>query len=77
MKPIRPAIILSMLYIFLYAVLAGIESTWDFALLMFTFSPVVMIWLVVNVLRKGEAPHRKQEDGYYYQDSNIKDRNPL
>jgi len=35
---------------------------------LFTFSPFLMIYMVIKVLKDGEAPDLAFEDGYWYED---------
>lgn len=77
MKPIRWHLTISTLFVVIYMFVVGIDPFWKVAFTMFLLFPVVLIWLVLGVLRKGEPSKRTLEDGFYYDDSDLKEKDPL
>ena len=58
-------------YLFIYCFLLSFNLNIPLALLLFSFSPVVIIWMVVRILKDG-TPSEKTFDEYFYEDVNEK-----
>ena len=67
-KDILAAIVVT-LYLLIYCQLLWFEKTQVLALIMLTFSPVMIIWMVYMVIRHGTYNGRSlDKDHYGYQD---------
>lgn len=77
MKPIRWHLTISTLFVIFYMFVVGIDPMWKIAFVMFLVFPIILIWLVLGVLKKGEPSERTLEDGFYYDDSDIQEKDPL
>jgi len=62
-----PAIVIATVYLLTYTILLNIQETYRFASLMLMFSPFLIIWMVLRVLRHGTASKRTF-DKYFYDD---------
>lgn len=72
MKKLRIPIALASLYLLIYAISPDVGLSEKLTITMFTFSPFVVIGLVIWILKKGEPSDRKWSEGYFYEDSNIR-----
>jgi hypothetical protein len=63
-------------YLFIYCVLSQIEAAFQYTLLMFLFSPVLVIWMVYTVLKHGvyNGPSLGNKE-FGYQDRNPDESN--
>jgi hypothetical protein len=57
-------------YLVLYVLFLLSEETFRLAMLMFSLSPFVLIWMIVRVLKHG-TPGTKTFDRYFYDDENY------
>lgn len=62
---------LTTLYLLVYTIVTVNAWAPDTSLLMFLFSPVLVLWLVYTVLKYGEPSGRTFEE-YFYDDVNIR-----
>jgi hypothetical protein len=76
MKNVKFAVYFSTAYLFVFALLPLFQGTIPLMFLLFSFSPLVVIWLVFCVLVYGEAPQEKFSDGYWYSDIPYPVANP-
>lgn len=56
------------LVLVLYAIIAYTELSYRLVFLLFTLSPVLILWMVYAVLKSPDEPTRTFED-YFYMDS--------
>ena len=59
------------LYLLVYAVIASFTNQFQVALIMFVFSPLLIVWMVYTVLRYGK-PSGKRFDEHFYEDFEYK-----
>ena len=60
---------LATFYLFIYWELLQFENTRDYAIVMFLFSPLVILWMVFTVLKNGKYNGPELEDEEFgYQD---------
>ncbi|TAF68117.1 MAG: hypothetical protein EAZ55_00785 [Cytophagales bacterium] len=52
----------------IYVFSVHIFSWVNLALLMFSLSPIVLVWLAVRILKDGEASTKTFSDGFWYDD---------
>ena len=71
MKPIRPIIIFASLYLLFYTISPYIGVPDDAIILMFTLSPLLVIWMVIGVLKYGEPSTKTWEEGHWYEDKDV------
>ena len=63
-------ILVATLYLIVYIIFLYGESTLRIAFFMFAFSPVVIVWMVVSVLKRGKPGNRRFEN-YFYEDTEF------
>lgn len=68
MKGIRIPIIVTSLYLLIYTLTPHLQVSYKIIITMFLFSPFLMIWMVLNILIKGEPSQKKFSDGHWYED---------
>ena len=66
-------ITIASLYLLLYVILLCSGFGLRYALLMFSLSPLIIIWMVVRIL-KSPATSSKTFDEYFYEDIDLKKR---
>jgi len=66
-----PIILAATFYLVCYVFFLASNATLHIAVLMFSLSPLVIIWMVVNVLKQ-ENKNRKTFDEYFYEDVDEK-----
>ena len=54
-------------YLLLYLVLLSFDPAFRLAFLMLLFSPVMLVWMVISILRNGK-PSRYHFDDRWYED---------
>jgi hypothetical protein len=62
-----PAVIIGSAYLLIYLILLNIPQVQDYAVLMFSLSPFLLIAMVLYVLKYGKPSH-KTFDRYFYDD---------
>lgn len=67
------AVYVTSLVLVLYALVAYSEFSYRFVFLIFTISPVLILWMVYTVLKSPDEPTRTFDD-YFYMDS---DKRPM
>ena len=72
--PLFPVSLVS-IYLLVYATLALFGQHPNWVLLMFLFSPALVIWMVYSVLRNGK-PSGKTFDEHFYEDRDLR-RSPV
>jgi hypothetical protein len=60
-----PAVIFGTLYLLIYIILLNINPEYHLAWLMLMFSPFLLIWMVLRVLRHGTASKRTFDTHFY------------
>lgn len=67
------AVLISTIYLLIFTFLTqmGNDSLVSLIFLMFVFSPVVVVWMVMRIL-KDERPAQRTFDEYWYCDSDLK-----
>ncbi len=71
MKNLRIPVILATIYVLVYSISPDLGFPVELIVLMFTFSPIVVIWLAIYILRHGKESEKKWDDGHWYDDFNI------
>ena len=71
MKKDTFAVYVTSLVLVLYAVVAYSELSYQFVFLVFTLSPVFILWMVYSVLKSPDEPTRTFDE-YFYMDRDIK-----
>jgi hypothetical protein len=70
MEKIKTPIFLTTLYVFIYLMVCELDSTAQWAIMLFSLSPLPVIWMVYRVLRDGTpSPHTFKEK--FYDDHNY------
>lgn len=72
MQHIKTPVYALTVYLLIYAVSYQIGLPYPVTALMFAFSPVLIIWLVISVLKKGVPSGRTFEEGYFYDDVELR-----
>jgi hypothetical protein len=65
-----PAAILGTLYLAIYVFLLNSEATLPYAFIMFSFSPLIIIAMVLYILKYGK-PSQRTFDNYFYDDVDL------
>jgi hypothetical protein len=66
MKPVLPIIIFSTLYLLVYTVMSNFQSIPHQVIVgMFVFSPFLVIYMAVKILRDGEPTELTFEESFY------------
>ena len=66
MKPVTPIIIFSTLYLLVYTIMSNFQSVpHQLIVAMFTFSPFLVIYMAVKILRDGEPTELTFEESFY------------
>jgi hypothetical protein len=60
-----PAVIFGTLYLLIYIILLNINPEYHLAWIMLMFSPFLLIWMVLRVLRHGTASSRTFDRHFY------------
>lgn len=58
-------------YLLVYAAMATFGDSYDLAMLMFIFSPFLVIWMVYNVLKYGKHSGKTFNE-YFYEDNEYR-----
>jgi len=67
MKHIETPVILATGYMIIYNLLPFWGYSDDLIIALFIFSPFVLVWLAITILKKGE-PSNKEWDEFFYED---------
>lgn len=70
MKNIQIPILLTTFYLVLYVACLELLGAGSISLILFGFSPVILIWMVIRVLKDG-VPSGKKFDDHFYDDHNY------
>lgn len=65
MEKIKKPIALTTIYLFVYAFTCHFSSTTQIAILLFSLSPLPIIWMVLRVLKDGEASKLEFTERFY------------
>jgi hypothetical protein len=68
MQKLKFPLLFSTIYVLFFSLTPHSTILLKVFFLLFAFSPLVMIWLVVRVLKDGVAPKQKFSDGHWYSD---------
>lgn len=69
MEKISNIIIFTTAYLLFYTVGAELGVLPEVVIIsLFSFSPILVIYMAVKILKDGEAPELSFEDGYWYED---------
>ena len=69
MKPIATTVGLVTLYVFFYAITPHIAAIPDrVTIAMGLFSPILLLYMVFVILKKGQPSGRTFDEGYWYDD---------
>ena len=71
MKNIKIPVFVTTLYLFVYAIISQVPETYRLTLLLFSISPLPVLWMVYRVLRFGK-PSDKTFSDFFYEDVNIR-----
>lgn len=71
MKKDTFAVYVTTLVLIVYAVIAYTELSYRLVFLLFTISPVLILWMVYSVLKSPDEPTRTFDE-YFYMDSDKK-----
>ena len=67
MRNPRFSILFVTTYLLVYAIVASFTDYFQWALIMFIFSPILILWMVYTVLKYGK-PSNKTFDEHFYED---------
>lgn len=65
------SILLVTIYLAVYVVVTSFTDNFQWALIMFIFSPILVLWMVYTVLKYGKASDKKFDD-HFYEDFNYR-----
>ncbi|MCS6821208.1 MAG: hypothetical protein NZ551_04985 [Microscillaceae bacterium] len=68
MQNIQFPVIVSTLYVLFFTIVCRSSFPLELIMILFAFSPFVLIWLVIRMLKDGVAPEQKFSEGYWYCD---------
>ena len=68
MKNIKPLVIGVTLYLFFFAMMPPLGADYLFVYILFLIGNVLTVYMVYAVLKYGEEPEEKFEDGHWYSD---------
>lgn len=74
MEGIKLPIFVTTAYLFFYVITPHLGIPYQITALMFAFSPFMVVWTVIRVLKDGKESEKKFED-YFYEDSEIRRNN--
>ncbi|MEQ8927220.1 MAG: hypothetical protein RLO81_15470 [Fulvivirga sp.] len=72
MKPIKWTVIGVTIYLMFYAMMPFVNVAYAVVFLLFLIGNALLLFMVYDVLKNGEAPTKKFDDGYWYSDINKK-----
>jgi hypothetical protein len=72
MEPIRPIVIGTTIYLFLYALTPGLGVAPAIILFLFITGNALCLYMVWAILTKGKADDRTFDEGYWYSDVDRK-----
>ena len=52
----------------LYALLPSFGASLEIMLILFLFSPFLVVWMVIRVLKDGKPSDKKFDEGHFYED---------
>jgi hypothetical protein len=62
-----PIVLAASFYLLCYILLLSSDATVHIAVLMFSLSPLVIVWMVISVLKQ-ENKNKKTFDNFFYED---------
>ena len=72
MKNIKMTVALGTAFLVLYILSHHLNVSLVIPMLLFCFSPFVMIWMVISILKDGTPSKKKFSDGHFYEDYDHK-----
>lgn len=71
MKDLKIPIVLATAFLLFYTISAHAGMSFFWVMLMFSLSPLVVIWLAVHILKYGEPTTKTWEEGFRYEDKDV------
>ena len=68
MKNIKVTVTAGTVFLLIYILSYHLNVPLAIPMLLFCFSPFVMIWMVISILKDGTPSEKKFSDGYFYED---------
>ncbi len=72
MKHLKVTIASATAFLIIFLLSLHLDVDEAIPLLLFCFSPFVMIWMTINILKDGQPSKKKFSDGHFYEDYDHK-----